>query len=203
MCLVPSMLPKTCCLIVGSLVSLYNLVNSIIVNLNSLLLALYHWGSLGVVGKSHENTIEPNLPSVDGLVPENAFLGAWLLLELLIKSLEGCEVVLLLVQTVHAEEELSVTYIIEIKLVVVITSNILTRLVNHLLRILLQILINALVFVAKICIEHSTHLCSHSVVPTWFLCEVEHVWMGNALHLRVCHPLAVMLVRFVSISKDE
>ena len=49
--------------------------------------------------------------------------------------------------------------------------------------------------VAKIRVEHSFEFDPHNIAPTRCLGKVEHIRLWHALHLRVCQPLAVVLIR--------
>ena len=197
---VPCVLPEAGLSVEGALVSLHNLVDNVLVGLLYLLRLQHHGSSFGVEGKSHEDAVEPHLISVDGFVPEHAFLGARLILQLLEERLEQFEILFHGIELVHGQQHLAWAHVVEVEVFVFVTLA-LSVFVNHLGGIFLQPVVNGLVFVGLVGVEHGAHLGSYGITPARLLGKVEVGDIGHAGHFRVRHPFRVTLIWL--FSKNE
>ena len=198
--LVPSMFPEAGFCIKGALVGLHNLVDDVLVGLLYLLRLQHHGCSLCVEGESHKDAVEPHLISVDGFVPEHAFLGARLVLQLLEECLEQFKVLFHGVELVHGQQHLAGAHVVEVEVFVFVTLA-LSVFVDHLGGIFLQPVVNGLVFVGLVGVEHGAHLGAHGIAPARLLGKVEIGDIGHAGHFRVRHPFRVTLIWL--FSKNE
>ena len=142
--LVPGMLPQLGLLVVCTVVGLDHLVNGIVQNLLRLLRLQVLHGIVAVEWQAHEDTVQPNLVGIDSLVPIYTFLGARLVLELLEQGLQSLFISLVRKKVLHAEDKLRRANVVEIEILIFIAGDV-SLLVNHLGRIFLQIVDDALV----------------------------------------------------------
>ena len=99
----------------GALIGDFQLIHSIVVDLYGLFRLELRGGGQTTKGQTHEDTIEPNLIGVDGLVPEYLVdLGTGLVLQLFHHGLHGDEVLLLRIEIVHARHEMTGTDVVEV-----------------------------------------------------------------------------------------
>ena len=177
----------------STLISLLQLIYGIVIH-SLLLLGWEHVGRLHAEGKTHEYAVEPHLISIHGLVPVYTLFGARLLVELLLKSADSDEILLLGEILMHGGHEMTCTHIVEIVVGQVIAAY---RAVgtNHRVGIALAIVEDAVVAVAQICVEHRLKLNAHDIAPLGLLGEVEQTALGHTLHLRLREPLAQVAVR--------
>ena len=86
--LVPRMLPESGCLVIGALVRLRDLIHSVIIVLRHIL-----WieprCSEHIERQSHEDTVEPHLPSIDGLMPPHTLIRPRLVFQLSHQQVKG------------------------------------------------------------------------------------------------------------------
>ena len=200
--LVPCVFPKTCLGVIGAAVGLDNLVNGVVVVFLCLFLTFQLGGRKSVVGQSHEYAVEPHLIGIDSLVPPHTVLGAGLFFQLFEDSVQRGQFTgtFLLAEVIHAVDEFGCANIVEVEIGILIASHT-THVVDHLGRILLEVVQNARITISKIGVEHAFHLNAHHIAPLRFLREVEQGRVGHTLHLRGGQPLAEMLVRHVA--QDE
>ena len=188
------------CTVIGNI----QLVDSIVVDINNRILGFLALSNLGLLGdgcgqcaerQSHEDAVEPNLVSIDGLVPEHLVgNGARLVLQLLHHGLHGFQVLSLRPILVHACYEVTCTDVVEVIVQNVISADV-TLFVNHGVRIFLTILANVLATIAQIGVQHAFQLNTHDIAPLGTVGEVEQIRLRHALHLAIGQPFRIVLVR--------
>ena len=145
-------------------------------------------------GESHEDTVEPHLIGIDGLVPVDVIgHGAWLLFQLLHECLHGFQVLLLGQLLIHPSDEMAGADVVKIIIEKVIATN-LTLFVDHCVGVELAVVQNVLSAVAQVGVEHTFEFYTHHIAPLGTVGEVEQIRLGRSFHLRACHPLRVVLV---------
>ena len=132
------------------------------------------------------------------LVPPDAFLCAWLILQLFIVSLQGFVKTWLWEKLVETVYEVGCADVVEIEVFVLISYSI-SICVNHLLGIAADIFLHSVVTICQPSVEHTLQLYSHYIRPLalWAfrrVCEVEIYRVGIALHLAISHPFRIMSV---------
>ncbi len=183
---------ESCFGVDGALVGFLYLVNGIIVDLLRLLVFQQHIGGESVVGESHEDTVEPHLVCVDGLVPIHTLVGARLLLQLLHERLQSLEILALRIFLVHARHKVAGAYLVQV-VVFELVAAYLALGVDHGVGVHLAVLPDFVAAIFKICVEHGLKFDAHHVAPLGLLGEVKHVRLWHALHFGCRHPLAVVL----------
>ena len=193
--LVVGMTVEACLRVERTIISNGELVHGIVVDARHCLgIFLRDRSCQTAVGQSHEDTIEPHLIGVDGLVPIHfIYHRARLLLQLLHQRLHGDEVFLLGQLLIHASHEMTCTDIVEVIVQNVVPAN-LAFLVDHRVGVELAVVEDVLTAVAQVGVEHTFQLDAHHVTPFWTCGEVQQVGLRIALHLRACHPFRVVLV---------
>ena len=119
--------------------------------------------------------------------------GARLVLQLLHHGLHGQQVLLLGPLLIHAGDEVAGTDVVEVVVEDVVAADV-ALLVDHRVGVLLTVLANLVAAVAQVGVEHALKLDAHDVAPLGAGREVEHIRLRRALHLRVGHPLGVVLI---------
>ena len=165
---------QTCLGVECTLIGYLELVHSIVVNLvDSTFLGILGCGGDGgsecAEGQTHENTIEPYLVGIDGLVPEYLVGdGAGLVLQLLHHRLHRSQVLSLGPLLVHAGDEMTSTYVVKVIIQDVVVANVALG-VNHRVGIFLTVLADILTTIFKIGVEHTFQFNTHHVAPLGFL----------------------------------
>lgn len=90
----------------------------------ALLVALEFGSGLDIERKSHEDSVEPHLISIDSLMPEYAFLGSWLLLQLLEEGFHALENAGLLIKIVQIDKKMAGTAVVEVEIIVLVADHI-------------------------------------------------------------------------------
>ena len=185
---------ETCLGVEGTLVGDFQLIDCIVVDFGDLLWLIKAGSCQTTERQSHEDTVEPNLIGIDGLVPEY-FIGngAWLVLQLLHHGLHGLEILGLWVELIHSGDEMTGTDIVEIVIENIIASDI-TIGVNHRVGIFLTILTYLLTTIFEIGVEHAFEFDTHHIAPLGLFREIEQITLRHTFHLRIGEPLAVVLV---------
>ena len=141
---------QTCLGVEGAIVGDLQLIHSIVVDLHSLLGLQLCGGCQTTEGQSHEDTIEPYLIGVDGLVPEHlVYLGTRLFFQLLHHGLYGDEIFLLWIKIVHTRHEMTGADIIKVVVEDVIAPDV-TFGIDHRIGIFLTVLADVLAAIGKI-----------------------------------------------------
>ena len=190
-----------------ALISLYKLVNGIVVDSCNLFLKsrfllgrLCRFGTNSdrggqrAIGQAHEYAVEPHLIGIDGLMPIH-LVGhrARLVLQLLHQRLHGLQVLLLGQLLIHACDKVARADVVEVVVLHLESAN-LALPVDHRVGVELAVVHDFLVAVAQISVEHAFELNAHHVAPLRAVREVEHVALRLTLHFAVGHPLRVVLV---------
>ncbi len=179
----------------GTLVSDLQLVDSIVVDLHSLLGLQLCGGCQTTEGQAHEDTVEPYLIGIDGFVPEYLVdFGAGLVLQLLHHGLYGNQILCLGIEVVHTRHEMTGADIVEVVVENVIAADV-TLGIDHRVGILLTILADVLATIGKIGVQHALEFDTHHIAPLGLGREIKEVTLRHTLHLAVGEPLAIVLVR--------
>ena len=178
----------------GTLVGDLQLVDSIIVD-RCRGFVLRDRGCQTTKGQSHEDTVEPYLIGIDGLVPEYLVdLGAGLVFQLFHHGLHGKEVLLLGIEIVHARYEMTGTDVVEVIVEDVVAPDV-SFFVDHRVGIFLTVLADGLTTIGEVGVQHTLEFDTHYIAPFGFGGEVEEVRFGGSFHLTVGEPLAIVLIR--------
>ena len=193
------MLPKTSLGIIGATEGLGYLVNSIVIVLLCLLLALEFLSRESVERQTHIDAVEPYLVSVNLLVPPNALFGARVVLQLLEEDRQSLAHLLLREQTVILQQETCRTDVVEVELVIVVALY-RTVLMHHETRVFCHIVREDGVAIGFVAVEDSLQLQTYAIVPPALrtllgVVEVEVYGVRHSLHLAPCHPLRIALER--------
>ena len=180
-----------------ALVGYADLVDRIVVNLLCIFLLQQVASGKCVEWQSHEDTVEPYLIAVDGLVPIY-FVGngAWLFFQLLHHELHGEQILFLWLELVHTCYEMAGTYVVEVIVFHTKTSNC-SVWGNHRVGIFAAVGENVIAAVFQICIKHGFQFDTHYITPFGFAGKIEQVGFGYTLHFRISEPLAVVFERFL------
>ena len=131
---------------------------------------------------------------VDGLVPIDLVGdGARLVLQLLHHRLHSLEVLGLGPLLVHAGDEVAGADVVEVVVKNIVAADAAVG-VDHRVGIFLTVTANVLATIFKVGVEHALQFDTHDVAPLGLLREVQKIGLRRALHLRVGHPLRVVLV---------
>ena len=191
-------------LVEGTLIGNADLVDGIVVNLRGerilfplgfrIVGSLYYRGCQRVERQTHEDAVEPHLIRVDGLVPIDLVgLCARLVLQLAHQQLHRFKILDLRPLLVHAGDEVSCADVVEVIVLDVVAADG-AVLANHRIGVLLAIETDVLATIFQIGVEHALQLNTHHVAPFGLIREVEQVGAWRALHLRIGHPLGIVLV---------
>ena len=167
----------------GTFVGDADLVDGVVVDLLGILglqeVACRH----RVEGQSHEDTVEPHLVAVDGLVPEHLVdIGSRLVLQLLHQRLDGQQVFLLRIELIHTGHEMTCADLVEVIVLDIVGADI-ALLVDHCVGIFLTVFADVLTTVSEIGVEHRLEFDTHHVAPLGLFREVEQIALRHALHL--------------------
>ena len=112
--LVPCVAVKARLGVVGAVVGAFHLIDGIVID------GLGEFGSIDLRSgqdaerKTHENTVEPHLIGIDGLVPVDTLVSAGLVVELTHEGIHSLDVSLLGEILIHAVDKMSRAHIVEI-----------------------------------------------------------------------------------------
>ena len=156
---------QTCIGIEGALVGDLQLVYSIVVNLDGIFRLQLSRSGETTEGESHEDTVEPDLISIDRLVPEY-FIGdgARLVLQLLHHRIDSQLVLGFRIEVVHTCHEMTCTDIVEVIFQKVITANV-AFLIDHRIGIFLTVLEDIVTTIGEISIQHTFEFDAHYIAP--------------------------------------
>ena len=149
----------------GTLIGDLQLIHGIVVDLVGVFRLQLCGSCQATEGQSHEDTVEPHLVGIDGLVPEY-FIGdgARLVLQLLHHRVDGQLVLGLRIEVVHTCHEMTCADVVEIILEDVVLADILTA-------------------IGQISVEHAFKLDTHDIAPFGLLREVEQKALRHTFHL--------------------
>ena len=134
-------------------------------------------------GQSHEDSVEPYLVGVDGLVPEHLVGNrAGLVLQLFHHGVDGQLVLGLGIEVVHACHEMTCADVVEIILEDVVATDV-ALLVDHRIGIFLAVFADILTAIGQISVEHAFEFDTHDIAPLGLLREVEQEALRHAFHL--------------------
>ncbi len=172
--LVPRMAVESCFGVDGALVGFLYLVDGIVVYLLRLLVLQQHIGGESVVWQPHEDTVEPHLVCVYGLVPIHTLVGARLLLQLFHERLQCLEILGLGIFLVHSRHKVTGAYLVQV-VVFELVAAYLALCVDHGVGVHLAVLPDFVVAIFKIGVEHGLKFDAHHVAPFGLLGEVKHI----------------------------
>ena len=178
--------------IVSTLVGNLQLIDGIVVDVgDGIVLSLFAFYCFGLfcdrssqttVGQTHEDSVEPNLIGIDGLVPENLVgNGARLVFQLFHHGLHGQQVLGLGPFLIHTSHKVTCADIVKIVVEDIVARDV-TFLVNHLVGVHLAVLTDVLTTIAQIGVKHAFQFNTHHIAPFRFLGKIEHVALGHTLH---------------------
>ena len=149
----------------GTFIGDLQLIHGIVVYLVGLFRLQLCGSSQTTEGQSHEDSVEPYLVGVDGLVPEHLVGNrAGLVLQLFHHGVDGQLVLGLGIEVVHACHEMTCADVVEIILEDVVLADILTA-------------------IGQISVEHAFEFDTHDIAPLGLLREVEQEALRHAFHL--------------------
>ena len=191
---------KTSLGVYGTIVCDLELTHGIVVDLlDCSLLGIFCRGGDGsgqhTEGQPHEDTVEPHLIGVDGLVPKHVVgNGARLILQLLHHRLHSQQVLGLGPLLIHACDEVSCADVVKVIIEDVVASDVALG-IDHRVGELLTVFADILTTVFQVGVEHAFKFYSHHVTPFGLRGEIKQITFWHTLHLRVGQPLAVVFVR--------